>query len=305
MEVIMTRKCLIFFFVLLFTFLISQIVEARKIYIPPLQANLLKNKPRLIQLFTNAGINDAESLFSDPRLKLHYDFWAGGERGEYEPIMSPRSIERGKEKIALNWEFLQEVEAKYGVPKNILISLLRVETNLGQQTGKYIVFNSLLTWTVSNTRRWKWAQQELVTFLIICKSLSVDPFDIPGSTHGAFGLTQFIPTSYLVFAVPAKGGEYPDLFNFKDAINCTAYYLQRCGWDAKSEKKMRRSIYAYNWSTSYVNTIFKYAKAIKINAEGAKRIKEDKEAIDLTGKPEILIEDGYMENTELQFRKGG
>ena len=296
----MLKRGLIFF-ILLFSFLLCDLAEAGKISVPPLQANLLKNKLRLIQLFTTAGIDNAESLFLDPRLKLHYEFWTGGEREKWEPMMSIESIRRGKETIALNYDFLQELEAKYGAPKEVLVSIFRIETNLGNNTGRYIVFNSLLTWTVSNTRRWKWAQQELLTFLIICRNLSLDPFDIPGSTHGAFGLTQFIPTSYLIFAVAAKDGEYPDLFNFRDAITCTAYYLQKCGWDPKNEKKQRRSVYAYNWSTSYVNSVFKYAKTIKINEKEARRIKETKEVIELN-KPEITEEKNEI---ELNFRKDG
>jgi len=300
----MSKKYLVCL-ILFFTFLLCQLAEAAKINIPPLQANLLKNKVRLIQLFTTAGIDNAESLFSDPRLKLHYEFWKGGDSEPWEPMMSPKSIERGKETIALNFEFLQEMEAKYGVPKEVLVSIFRIETNLGNNTGQYIVFNSLLTWTVSNTRRWKWAQQELVTFLIICKNLSLDPFNIPGSTHGAFGLTQFIPTSYLLFAVAAKGGEYPDLFNFKDAISCTAYYLQKCGWDPKNEKRQRRSVYAYNYSTPYVNAVFKYAKAIKINEKEARRIREAKEVIDLANKPQIEEEFNQKNDIELRFRREG
>jgi membrane-bound lytic murein transglycosylase B len=297
----MTKKYLICL-ILFFTFLLCQVAEAGKIYAPPLQSNLSKNKARLIKLFNNAGIENAEDLFSDPRLKLHYDFWTGGgPPGDYPTIMTPESIERGKQIIIDNYEFLESVEVKYGVPKEILVSIFRVETNLGKYIGNYAVFNSLLTWTISGTRKWKWAQQELVTFLTICKQLSIDPFSVPGSTHGAFGLLQFIPTSFVRFAIPWKGEGTADLFNFEDAITSSANYLQKCGWNG-TQKSNRKSIYAYNSSTPYVNVIFKYAKAIQINLYDVKRIRDPKETKEQEvqdNRPVITNEDSHPEDTEL------
>jgi len=75
------------------------------------------------------------------------------------------------------------VEEKYGVPKEILISIFRIETNLGRFMGNYSVFNSLLTRAVSGTRRWKWAQDQLIIFVKICEDLALDPFEVPGSTR--------------------------------------------------------------------------------------------------------------------------
>jgi len=276
----MSRKCFIFFLTLLFTFLLCQPTEARRTYVPSLESNLSKNKPKLIKLFNDAGIENAEDLFSDSRLKLHQEFWlGGGPPGDYPTIMTPESIQRGRQKIIDNYEFLESVEAKYGVPKEILISIFRIETNLGRYTGNYAVFNSLLTWTISETRRWKWAQAELITFLIICKKLSLDPFNVPGSTHGAFGLLQFIPTSFVRFAVPWNSDKNPDLFNFEDAVASCANYLQKCGWDPKNRNRQRRSIYAYNGSTPYVNVIFRYAGAIKVSSYDAMRMMQAKTKI--------------------------
>jgi len=229
-----------------------------------LEAKFLYQKPRLIKLFANEGIEDPHSLFSDPRLQL-YNFWSAAPNNPpIEPIMCSLSIERGKQKILENYDFLQEVENKYGVSKEILVSIFRSETNLGRNTGKYSVFNSLLTWAISGTRKWKWAQDELIVFVKICEELRLDPFEVPGSTHGAFGYMQFIPSSFVTYAIPWNGNEKPNLFVLEDAMASTASYLQRCGWDSRNQKSMRRAIYAYNASTPYVNLVFKYAKAIKV-----------------------------------------
>jgi membrane-bound lytic murein transglycosylase B len=310
----MIKKCLIVLLSLFFTFSLCEAAQIRKAsrtykrYVPPLQSNLSKNKPKLIKLFNDAGIENAEDLFSDPRLKLHYEFWTGGGTpGDYPAIMTPESISRGRQKILENYEFLESVEAKYGVPKEILISIFRVETNLGRYMGNYSVFNSLLTWAISGTRKWKWAQQELITFVIICRQFSLDPFNIPGSTHGAFGLLQFIPTSFVRFAIPWKG-ESADLFNFEDAIASSANYLQQCGWDPRNRNKQRRSIYAYNASTPYVNTIFRYASAIKISSYDAMRfvqakIKVKEQMIQIIeGRNEDNIEDTTVQIKEEEIK---
>lgn len=314
----MIKKCLIVLLTLFFTFSLCEAVQTRKVsgtpkviatnkrYVPPLESNLSKNKVRLVKLFSDAGIENAEDLFSDPRLKLHQEFWiGGGPPGDYPTIITPESIRRGKQTILDNYEFLQLVEDKYGVPKEILISIFRVETNLGRYMGNYSVFNSLLTWAISGTRKWKWAQDELVTFLIICKNFSLDPFAVPGSTHGAFGLLQFIPTSFVRFAVPWDANKNPNLFNFEDAIASSANYLQKCGWDPKNRNRQRRSIYAYNGSTPYVNVIFRYADAIKVSSYDAMRMIQAKTKIKeymiqiTEEKNEVKIEDPTIQIEEI------
>lgn len=238
-------------------FVFSTVAEAKTW--KTLNQNFVKGKSKLVRLFEMSGIDYPEALLSDSRLKLHPEIWA---RYPSFPstLMLYDSIERGKTVISDNIDFLRDVERKYGVPKEILISIFRVETNLGRFTGNYTVFNSLLTWTFSGTKRWKWAESELVTFVRMCQRNGIDPFEVPSSTHGAFGLTQFIPSSYVRWAIAKDNSRRPDLFIFEDAILSSANYLEANGW----RRNQRKSLYAYNASTPYVNSVVRYAKAIKM-----------------------------------------
>jgi membrane-bound lytic murein transglycosylase B len=92
---------------------------------------------------------------------------------------------------------------------------------------------------------------------------NLDPFSVLGSTHGAFGLLQFIPSSFLVFAVDGNGDGVIDLFNPDDAFHSTGNYLSKFGWDMKDEKKQRKALWRYNHDRIYVDVVTKYAKAIR------------------------------------------
>jgi len=125
-----------------------------------------------------------------------------------------------------------------------------------------MVFNSLLTWCVSGNRRALWAQKELISYLTLCRKHQLDPFEVRGSTHGAFGLLQFIPSSFQRFAIDGNGDGEIDLFNFEDAMASSANYLQKNGW-GREENQQKRALYAYNRDRGYVNTVLKYSKLIK------------------------------------------
>ena len=228
-----------------------------------LEANFLKKKDTLIEVLTKAQVDDAHILFSDARLQLYPQILERSANGTgWEVIFTQQSIDRGRRCIKENEAMLRRVEAQFGVNKEILVSLFRVETNLGRDIGKYVVFNSLLTWYVSGNRRASWAASELISYLTLCRVHQLDPFEIKGSSHGAFGLLQFIPSSFQKFAMDGNGDGKIDLFNLEDAMTSSANYLQKHGW-GKKEKQKKRALHAYNRDWGYVKTIMKYSKLIK------------------------------------------
>jgi membrane-bound lytic murein transglycosylase B len=89
----------------------------------------------------------------------------------------------------------------------------------------------------------------------------LDPFEVKGSSHGAFGLLQFIPSSFQKFAIDGNRDGKIDLFNFEDAVASSANYLQKQGW-GKKEKQKKRALHAYNHDWGYVKTVIKYSKLI-------------------------------------------
>ena len=228
-----------------------------------LEANFLEKKDTLIEVLTKAQIDDAHILFSDARLQLYPQILERSANGSgWEVIFTQQSIDRGRKCLKENDAILSRVESQFGVNKEILVSLFRVETNLGRDIGKYVVFNSLLTWYVSGNRRASWAANELISYLTLCREHQLDPFEVKGSSHGAFGLLQFIPSSFQRFAIDGNGDGKIDLFNFEDAMASSANYLQKQGW-GKKEKQKKRALHAYNRDWGYVKTVMKYSRLIK------------------------------------------
>ena len=175
-------KKVMFILILLYAF--GGSAEASK-----LEANLSKKKESLIKMLIKAQIDNARDLFSDKRLELYPQIFKRSTVGSgWEVVFTQESIDRGRQCINENYELLSRVEIQFGVNKEILVGLFRVETNLGKSRGKYVVFNSLLTWCVSGNRRAPWAQKELMAYLTLCREHQLDPFEVKGSTHGAFAL---------------------------------------------------------------------------------------------------------------------
>jgi len=250
-------KKLILILILLFAFF--GYAEASK-----LEANFSKKKDSLIKELTEAQIDNARDLFSDTRLELYPQIFKRSAVGPgWEVVFTKESIDRGRQCINENDEILSRVEIQFGVNKEILVSLFRVETNLGKSRGKYVVFNSLLTWCVAGKRRASWAKKELISYLTLCREHQLDPFEVRGSTHGAFGLLQFIPSSFQRFAIDGNADGKIDLFNFEDAMASSANYLHQNGW-GKEKSQQKRALYAYNRDRGYVNTVMKYSKLIEI-----------------------------------------
>ena len=104
------------------------------------------------------------------------------------------------------------------------------------------------------------ANRELVVWVRLCKLWGMDPFAMKGSWAGAFGIPQFMPSSYATFAVDDNGDGKIDLYDYPDAFASIANYLRRVGWKTGNEKKMRRAVYSYNHEKAYVNAVFSYAE---------------------------------------------
>ena len=170
-----------------------------------------------------------------------------------------------------NQDVLVRVEKSYGVDKEIIIAILRVETNFNSYVGKYPIFNSLLTLAIIENRRSAWAEGELAELLRISKNLGKDPLSIKGSWAGAFGMAQFIPSSYMKYAVDGNNDGTVDLFDFPDATASIANYLKAHGWEKDSPDKNWKAVYAYNHCDEYVKAIFAYAKALKTGPSRKKR----------------------------------
>ena len=122
------------------------------------------------------------------------------------------------------------VEEKYGVPREVIAAIIGVETYYGRHTGSYRVIDALATLGFDYPKR-SLFYRELKNYFLMIRDNNLDPLSIKGSYAGAMGLGQFIPSSYISYAVDFDGDGKKDLWtNVDDAIASVAYYFKRYGW---------------------------------------------------------------------------
>ncbi|MCP4010881.1 MAG: lytic murein transglycosylase B [Proteobacteria bacterium] len=151
---------------------------------------------------------------------------------EYRNIFLKRDrISAGKEFMQSNRELLEAVYDKYGVPPEVVTALIGVETFYGTRMGSRNVLRSLATLTAAYPRREKFFGNELETFLGLLKTENLVASDMEGSYAGAVGIPQFMPTSYVAYAVDFNGNGKRDLVReVEDAAGSVANYLVVHGW---------------------------------------------------------------------------
>ena len=84
-----------------------------------------------------------------------------------------------------------------------------------------------------------------------------------GSWAGAFGIPQFVPSSYVKYGADGNGDGAVDLYNLADALASMANYLRSFGWSDQDPVKKKEAVYAYNHCDNYVQAVFAYARALK------------------------------------------
>lgn len=132
-----------------------------------------------------------------------------------------------------NQKALQAMREKYGIPEEIIVAIIGVETLYGERTGGYRVIDALATLGFSYPKRSKFFLSELEHFLILCREENMNPLEPVGSYAGAMGLPQFMPSSYRNFAADFEGDKKRDIWkNPADAIASVANYFNKHHWQA-------------------------------------------------------------------------
>ncbi|HEV7327270.1 MAG TPA: lytic murein transglycosylase [Bosea sp. (in: a-proteobacteria)] len=139
-------------------------------------------------------------------------------------------ISRGREMLDAHASVLAQAESRYGVPKEIILGIWGMETNYGSFKGDKDVIRSLAT--LANIRyRGDFFRDELLTALELIEKGYVERSELRGSWAGAMGHTQFMPSSYMKYAVDQTGDGHADIWtSTSDAIASTANYLKGYGW---------------------------------------------------------------------------
>ena len=172
-----------------------------------------------------------------------------------EIFVTPTRIKDGVQFAQEHWETLKSAEAEFGVPVEVIVAIIGVETNYGRNMGSYRVLDALATLGFDYPARAKFFRGQLEEFLILSCEERLKPFDhddacqreerggtlgsniaigdLVGSYAGAMGYGQFIPSSYRNFAIDYDGDGARDIWrNVVDAIGSVAAYFKDHGWES-------------------------------------------------------------------------
>ena len=153
-------------------------------------------------------------------------------------VVTPQRIEAGAAFMRTHAATLARAEAQYGVPPSIVVGILGVETIYGRNMGQFRVLDALATLAFDfpdshpkKAQRQAYFLTELQAFFAFCHSNGYDSLTLRGSYAGAMGLGQFMPSSWLQYAVDFDGSGRIDLFNStEDAIGSVAHYFSVFQW---------------------------------------------------------------------------
>ena len=268
------------------------------------EAQLLENSyhQMLISRLTEDGW-DAMQLkiltkyLSDPRAEFlpevlkknatHVENWE-----QYSHHLTPAGFEMCREYWSKHHNAISSSAKTYNFPPAIILGILKVETNFGNYSGTRSVFNVFWSLSLGDNqqvssenfpelnnmkkaeveklhRRARWARLQLADLLYMAKSGGENPVGIMGSWAGAFGLCQFIPTSYRAYGRDGNGDNVIDLDNVSDDAASIAYYLNENGWHSDiSRAKQKTSIKRYNHSEFYADCVLALADGIERQWKG-------------------------------------
>ncbi|MEJ2276115.1 MAG: lytic murein transglycosylase B [Woeseiaceae bacterium] len=152
--------------------------------------------------------------------------------GEYRKIfITPERIGAGATFWRENREMLERIHRETGVPVDMIVGIIGVETYFGRITGKDRVLDALVTLAFDYPRRAKFFRSELEHFLVLAREEGLDATEPLGSYAGAMGRPQFMPSSFRAYAVDATGDGKRDIWNnWADVAGSVANYFVEHGW---------------------------------------------------------------------------
>ncbi|MEA2048571.1 MAG: lytic murein transglycosylase B [Campylobacterota bacterium] len=195
-----------------------------------------------------------EQIAKAKKLREKYGTW---ERYARRTVTSKR-VKDGVAFLKKYKTTLQKVEKKYGVPKEIIVAIIGIETAYGANVGKYPVFDTLTTLAFEKNRRNKFFKNQLKHFIHLSQREKFNPKNVYGSYAGAIGLGQFMPSNYAAYGIDFNGDGKITLQRKPDAIASIANYFKKNGWRTGepvatrvSYKGKRFKAYKTGYKTSY------------------------------------------------------
>ena len=165
---------------------------------------------------------------------------------------SDNKVKKGIEFYKNETNLINDVENKFGIEKELLLSLMGIETNFGTYVGKMDILSSLATLSFDK-RRSDFFTNELLILLKLIDNNQIDYKTLYGSWAGAFGFFQFMPSTIKNHAIDFNNDKYIDLKNSYDSFASAANYLNNMGWDKESPCFYKIEL-DKNISEKYLNT---------------------------------------------------
>jgi membrane-bound lytic murein transglycosylase B len=180
-----------------------------------------------------------------------------------QPAPKPRSWEDfranfvNRQRIAAGTAFwnahrrtLERAERIYGVPPEVILGILGVETFYGRNAGRWRVVDALTTLAFDYPPRAPYFRDELEQYLLLARESGADVFSMRGSYAGAIGIPQFMPSSTRRYAVDFNGDGAVDLRrSAQDAIGSVANFLMQHGWQPGAEVLIAARVDGASWRT--------------------------------------------------------
>jgi membrane-bound lytic murein transglycosylase B len=209
----------------------------------------------------------------------------------YAQFLTQEAILLSKKFLRQNLNILRKAEYRFYVEKEVIVTILLVESRFGENIGKYRLIPTLASIALMDSpdhlqksyvilrdkdpdlsyewieglakRKASWAYHELKCFLNIIRNEKIDPLEVYGSYAGAVGMAQFIPSSYLSYALHRESFENW-LLSKEAAIFSIGNYLKSHGWrKGLPIEKKKQVLWYYNRSKPYGETILQAAHKIK------------------------------------------
>ncbi|MEM5871794.1 MAG: lytic murein transglycosylase [Candidatus Aenigmatarchaeota archaeon] len=173
----------------------------------------------------------------------------------------PASIQKSKNFMKKYENWLLKAEEKYGIKKEDLVALLKMESDLGDNIGNYRVFNSLVSQYLqtSDEKRKSFFYEELKAFINLNKKLRNDLMEYKGSFAGAVGPMQFMPSNLIKYGIDFDEDGRFDPYDMEDAIGSAANFLARHGYNENPLKALK----AYNNHPTFGKAILIHAEKLK------------------------------------------
>ncbi len=165
-------------------------------------------------------------------LELMDTQWEARPYYEYYPrFITDDVLKEGRRMLEKHKDLFDAIEKAVGVERKIIVAIWGIETRYGKYDGAFNLFSTLNTMFDAYPRRREFYRRQLIEFLLLCRENGVDPLSVTGSYGGAFGQTQFIPSSFREYAVDFDGDGRRDVWNsVPDILASIGNYLRKFDW---------------------------------------------------------------------------